>query len=216
MKKIEGLLIVLCSVLTLQAQDIKSVFIALPDSLSPLLTKVNREDFGDFLASGMKAEVKNRFGRSAEMVKMTTDYLLLEPTESSRVEMKLLPLSDSVKVMCVVHTYLGPLEDSKVDFYTTDWKRLDAADFLTLPAEDDFYAVPATESLADSLAGLKKYADMYLLKASLSEKDAVIRFDYMTPSYMEKEKAGQLKQFLKEQPLCYEWKNGKFVKKDSL
>lgn len=58
MKKIAGLLIVLCSVLTLQAQDIKSVFIALPDSLSPLLTKVNREDFGDFLASGMKAEVK--------------------------------------------------------------------------------------------------------------------------------------------------------------
>ena len=50
MKKIAGLLIVLCSVLTLQAQDIKSVFIALPDSLSPLLTKVNREDFGDFLA----------------------------------------------------------------------------------------------------------------------------------------------------------------------
>lgn len=36
----------------------KSLFVALPDSLSPLLTKVNRADFGDFLASNMKAEVK--------------------------------------------------------------------------------------------------------------------------------------------------------------
>lgn len=51
------LVCMLCS-MSLQAQDLKSLYIALPDSLSPLLTKVNREDFGDFLASNMKAEVK--------------------------------------------------------------------------------------------------------------------------------------------------------------
>lgn len=33
-------------------------FIAMPDSVAPLLTKVNREDCVDFLASNMKAEVK--------------------------------------------------------------------------------------------------------------------------------------------------------------
>ena len=61
MKQILLIACMLCS-LTLPAQDIKSLFIELPDSLSPLLTKVNREDFGDFLASNMKAEVRNRFG----------------------------------------------------------------------------------------------------------------------------------------------------------
>lgn len=41
-----------------QTQDINSVFISMPDSLSPILTKVNRQDFADFLSSGMKAVVK--------------------------------------------------------------------------------------------------------------------------------------------------------------
>ena len=76
MKWIIGLVCMLCS-MSLQAQDLKSLYIALPDSLSPLLTKVNREDFGDFLASNMKAEVKNRFGQTSEMLKLTDDYLFV-------------------------------------------------------------------------------------------------------------------------------------------
>ena len=39
--------------LSLYAQDMKTLFIAMPDSVAPLLTKVNREDCVDFLASNM-------------------------------------------------------------------------------------------------------------------------------------------------------------------
>ena len=41
----------------LQAQEAKTLFVNMPDSLSPLLTKVNREDCIDFLESKMKAQV---------------------------------------------------------------------------------------------------------------------------------------------------------------
>ena len=85
-----------------RAQDLKTLFVALPDSLSPLLTEVNRADFGDFLESGMKAEVKNRFGNMSEMTKLTSDYLFLKTTSASTLELKLLPLNDSVKVICAV------------------------------------------------------------------------------------------------------------------
>ena len=37
----------------LQAQEAKTLFVNMPDSLSPLLTKVNRADFIDFLESKM-------------------------------------------------------------------------------------------------------------------------------------------------------------------
>ena len=47
----------------LQAQEAKTLFVNMPDSLSPLLTKVNREDCIDFLESKMKAQVENRFGK---------------------------------------------------------------------------------------------------------------------------------------------------------
>ena len=57
---------VLCGI-SASAQDMKSVFIAMPDSITPLVTKVNKEDCVDFLDSNMKAEVKNRFDGTAEM-----------------------------------------------------------------------------------------------------------------------------------------------------
>lgn len=107
--------------LSLYAQDMKTLFIAMPDSVAPLLTKVNREDCVDFLASNMKAEVKNRFGKVSELKRLTDDYLFLQTTGSSSMEMKLLPLNDSVKVICVVNTVCGPACDSEVRFYNTDW-----------------------------------------------------------------------------------------------
>ena len=76
-------IIFLLSTFNSYAQDLKSLFIAIPDSLSPLLTKVNREDFGDFLDSNMKAEVRNRFGNTSEMKKLTSDYLLLQTSSAS-------------------------------------------------------------------------------------------------------------------------------------
>jgi hypothetical protein len=47
MRKILIIAGILLCCLNMQAQDMKSLFVALPDSLSPLLTEVNRADFGD-------------------------------------------------------------------------------------------------------------------------------------------------------------------------
>lgn len=212
MKKILFVVGVLLCCLSIQAQDMKSLFIALPDSLSPMLTKVNREDFGDFLASNMKAEVKNRFGNTSEMLKLTDNYLKLKISKVSMAEMKLLPLNDSVKVICVVHTFEGPASDSSISFYDTSWKRLPADKFLTLPVEDAFYKTPASEVQADSLKNLRARADMFLLKADLSETDNTLSFTYATPDYLDKETAEEIKPYLVQEPLKYIWKGGHFVR----
>lgn len=57
MKRLLLICLMFCS-LMVQAQDLKSLFVAMPDSLSPLWTEVNRADFGDFLASNMKARAE--------------------------------------------------------------------------------------------------------------------------------------------------------------
>lgn len=209
MKWFIGFIGMLCG-LSLQAQDLKSLYIALPDSLSPLLTKVNREDFGDFLASNMKAEVKNRFGQTSEMLKLSDDYLLVRISKSSKEEMKLLPLNDSVKVVCVVRTYEGPVADSDIRFYDTAWKELPASRFFTLPPEEQFYRQPLTETATDSLRNLRLYADMYLKELRLSEKDQSLTVTYTTPDYVDKETAEKLKAYVLEKPVVYQWCNGKF------
>ena len=96
-------------VMSVMAQNMKSVFVAMPDSVTPLLTKVNREDCIDFLDSNMKAVVKNRFGNVAEMKVLTDDYVLMQTSEVGTLEMKLLPLADSTKVICMVKTVNVPV-----------------------------------------------------------------------------------------------------------
>ena len=62
----------------LWAQEAKTLFVNMPDSLSPLLTKVNREDCIDFLESKMKAQVENRFGKKSEMTDLSKDYIRMQ------------------------------------------------------------------------------------------------------------------------------------------
>lgn len=209
MKKTLFIIGMLLGVLSLHAQDMKTLFIAMPDSVTPLLTKVNREDFADFLASNMKAEVKNRFGKPSELKKLTDDYLFLQTTERSSMEMKLLPVNDSVKVICVVNTVCGPVCDSKVRFYDTQWRELASGDFIQLPSVDAFYL--RVDTMVDEACRVvREKADMELIKATLSADKPAITFTYTTPDYVGKEDREKLAAFIKKEPVIYEWKEGKF------
>ena len=195
--------------LSVFGQDMKTVFVAMPDSLTPLLTKVNKEDCIDFLASNMKAEVKNRFDKPAEMKVLTEDYMQLQMTENSTLEMKLLPLNDSVKVVCMVKTVCALACDSNIHFYSSDWKEeLSSADFLQKPSQDAFFlqADPASEEYV--LA--RKTADVNLMKAVLSKEDATLTFIYTTPDYMNKETREKLEPNLRKEPVVLKWQEGKF------
>ena len=92
----------LFSLASLQAQEAKTLFVNIPDSLTPLLTKVNREDCIDFLESKMKAQVENRFGKKSEMTELGTDYVRMQMSPQTSWQMKVLALSDTTKVVCLV------------------------------------------------------------------------------------------------------------------
>ena len=199
---------VLCGI-SASAQDMKSVFIAMPDSITPLLTKVNKEDFVDFLDSNMKAEVKNRFDGTAEMKVLTEDYTLVQTSEIGTLEMKLLPVNDSTKVICMVKTVCASACDSDVRFYTSDWsKELDAASLLQRPSADVFF-LPNDTFLEEGVL-IRKKADMHLMKVSLSKDVPTLTFIYATPDYLNQEDKEKLLPHLRKEPVVFEWKDGQF------
>lgn len=188
-------------------QEAKTVFVNMPDSLLPFLTAVNRADCIDFLESNMKAKVENRFGNESEMTGLTKDYICIQMTPQSTWQMKLLATSDTTQVICTVSTACAPVCDSSIQFFTTDWKELPAADLLTdLPVMDDFFETPDSASAYDyNMARMQ--TDMLLVKADLSPTDNTLTFTLTTPEYMEKETADKLKPFIRR-PIVYTWKEG--------
>lgn len=186
------------------AQNMKTIFVNLPDSIEPLLTKVNREDCVDFLESNMRAVVKNRFNNSAELKTLTADYLKIQLTAVSVMELKLLPLKDSTSVVCMVKTVCAPTCDSEIRFFDTSWTELDVSDFLQIPSDEMFY-----QSL-DSLKSLQVKPDMLLMEASLSPDNYSLVFENTTLLTMNKEDREKIISYLRKEPVAMEWKEGYF------
>lgn len=208
MQRIFLILLSFCA-LSATAQNMKSVFIAMPDSITPLLTQVNKEDCVDFLDSNMKAEVTTRFGGTAEMKVLTDDYVFMQTTPNSSLEMKLLPVNDSVKVVCMVKTVCASACDSEVHFYSSDWKETwPAPNFVQKPEPEAFYL--PDDSVTDEEVQIRKKADMHLMKASLSKDDASLTFIYTTPDYLNKEDKEKLLPLLRKEPVVLRWQDGKF------
>lgn len=191
------------------AQEAKTVFVNIPDSLCPLLSPVNRADCIDFIESKMKAQVTNRFGGKSEMTELSPDYVSLQMSDASNWQMKLLPLNDTTKVVCAVSTVCAPACDSHIRFYTTDWKELPATDFLpSVPQMNDFFT--SSDSTDYDFIDARLQADMTLMQAELSKENGTLTFTLTTPEYMEKETAEKLKPFLRRS-IVYTWKDGKFI-----
>ena len=93
MKRFLPLIITLALGQALQAQKMRDVFAAMPDSVLGIMTKNNRLDCIDFIENDMEAKVRNRFDGFSVLKALTVDYLDLQLTPNCRVEMKLLPVS---------------------------------------------------------------------------------------------------------------------------
>ncbi|WP_071145425.1 DUF3256 family protein [Bacteroides ihuae] len=214
MKKNLLLFFLLLSGVAAHAQEAKTLFVNMPDSLTPLLTAVNRADCIDFLDSKMKAQVKNKFGGTSEMTDLTPDYIRLRMSAQSEWQMKLLAISDTTKIICAVSTACAPACDSKVRFFTTSWKELPASDFLVTPSADDFFVSPTDTMQVEGYNRARSQADILLLKADLSKVDATLAFSFATMDYIGKADGDKLKPYL-QSPLVYVWQKDKkqFVRK---
>lgn len=193
------------------AQSMRQIFTSMPESIEPLLTKVNRADCVDFIDSNMKAVVKNRFDQDTELKVLTDNYLLLQLTDISTLEMRLLPLADSVHVICMVNTVCASACDSDVRFFDAQWKELDAKKYFQLPKEEQFY-VPI-DSMENEYRELRSKADLYVKKVSLSQDSPVLFVEYTTPQYLNEEDSCSISTYLRKEPIAFEWTKDGFKEK---
>ena len=146
------------------AQQVKmrDVFAQAPDSIFPLLTKNNKLDCIDFIENNMRARVKNKFDTYSELTALTNDYMRMQVSERSSVEMKI--FNDSL--LCLIRTYYGPAADSEVYFYNVSWQPVNYN--LERPKADDFFQPGADMEVCGLLRQLS------LIKATLSPDDTTL------------------------------------------
>ena len=205
MKKILIIPLLLLSCAFVRAQDMRSLFMSAPESVLPLLTENSRADCIDYIDAGMEAVVTNSLDGKTVVKALTDDYADIGMTGSSSLQMKLLPLQDGGRIICVVKSVKAEAENSHVAFYDLDWKPVVGKKLIEMPAIADFFVS------TDSAAKYIDKCDMYLVKCSLSDGDLTLTAEYTMPSYMNIEDAMLVAPQLRK--VVFLWDGRRFVRK---
>lgn len=210
MKRLILFILFFACVTGVKAQKMDALFVAMPNRYIPQLDDAWRKDLIDLYNSGKEARLKNTMAGFSTLEKLTSDYLLLQTTERSTVEMKLLPLVNNTYVICMITTVKGPAPDSRVEFFTTDWEPLSSSDLFT-PVTAEWFIKEDTDRNSLDFIEAASRLDMDLIHYTLSPDDLTLTATYATPLYLEKEAQEKIKPFLKENPRIYHWKKSHFI-----
>lgn len=123
-KKLLYFLLMLTLVPYVSAQDMAGYFKTAPEELIPELTQNMRLDLMDFYTNGQRASVLGNIEGHVRLNSFSNDYLCLQTSEQSDLQIKALPDKDSLFVLAVVHTVYAPAKDSRIDFYSSSWVSL--------------------------------------------------------------------------------------------
>ncbi len=190
------------------AQDLRTLFTDMPDSIMPALTKSERMDFLDYMDSGMRARVRNKLDGESVMTAYSDNSLTIMTSQSGRLEMVLLPRKKGKDLICIIKTVSARYDDSRLAFYDTDWTPVDANSLIELPQFDDYLTKAALKN--DSLDVLRKMSLLRLQSAKAIGN--TLEFRYTSLDYIG-EDADRYKSWFKADPIIYIWNGKRFKRK---
>lgn len=185
----------------IQAQDLRTLFIEMPDTLQPLLTNNDRRDMIDFWDARMSTPVVNRLDGKSRITELTNDFLSVELSRSSSMQIKMLNNVAGDTLLCIVNTVAAEACDSRIHFYNTRWERVDGP-YFTMPSIADFFHP------SDSVGKALEVSDIYLVKLSLKADNDSLKAEYTMPLYMSRSDSARVAPQLR--PLFYRWTGKRF------
>ena len=104
------------------AQSLREVWIEMPDSVLPYLSKSQRTELVDYVDMKADPAVLNAFGDSVRIERMTNNYLLVKASKVTRLEIKLLDNN----TLALVQTWKAPVAESKLSLFNLQWQPKEA------------------------------------------------------------------------------------------
>ena len=207
MKRFATIIILALMATAGRADNLRTLFITMPDSITPTLTKSDRLDFLDYMDSGMKARVRNKLGGESVMTRFDENMLSIQTSQSGRMDMLLLKRGKDENLICIIRTVNAKYEDSRLSFFTEDWKSVPADELIELPVIDDYLTKEALKN--DSLDYFKKMSMLRL--QSIVPAAGALEFRYTSLDDLG-EDADKYRDWFKPTPLRFNW-NGKTFKR---
>lgn len=176
------------------AQDIRDLFVSMPDSLLPTLTRNDRLDLIDFIDAGLDNDVANALRGRSRLTKLTPSVLKLKLTEHAELQMCRPKGTD---IICLIHSVNAGGWDSIVKFYRPDWTPLRTSDYMSLPTLADF--MPKTIDIdPHEYKNMENLAGISLIRADIVD-DTTISFRFTSANEADHDYRAKVKPHIKEE-----------------
>ncbi|MGM9723682.1 MAG: DUF3256 family protein [Prevotella sp.] len=172
------ILMLVFSVETSLGKTMREVWIDMPDSITMYLTKSMRTELADYVDMKVSAATKNAIGDTVRIDTLTSDYIAITLSESSKLEMKLLP-KDGSNIICMVRTYYGTAAESIISFWQLDWQQLPD---ISMPALENIELIKKPDSLSvTEFNKIKAMISPKMIEMRLSPDDNSLLLSYSLP-----------------------------------
>ena len=191
------------------AQDISSVFGNMPKNLILLVDSIQRHDLMNSYNKGnSSSDITDKLNGKISLVDFRKDFLELHSGNSS-MQIALLKLVNDSKVICLIQTVCAPVCDSRLSFYTTEWKLLDASNFIS-PVNASWFIKDDAPQADEVFMNAFKALDMDLIQYRFNPEKLELTQTYTTPQYLSKEDKEDIDPFLKQEPKVFVWEKWGF------
>jgi hypothetical protein len=191
-----------------KAQTVSELFVKSPEREFLTLTTSDRLDLIDMYKAGQKAVVKNLLDDTCSLISLKNDYMQLVIGENT-TEMFLLTMINDSKIVGLIQTVCAPVCDSKLEFYTTTWKKIDTSAFITLAGKNDFIKEginTENQSIKNALIPL----DISLMQLHYEPDKQELHQFYRTPEYLSETEMTKAMPYLTGTPKLFKWNQIRF------
>lgn len=194
--------------LNLKGQDINTVFADMPSNIIYGLTAdmkesllENPKDTSKFVSTAIYKEIKRKA--------LNPNYIALQTSEEGMTEIKLLPLINGSKIVCLIQSVCGTICDSKISFYTEKWESIERAELFPNRTAEWFVKEEVDKTSEEYINAIASLT-MLPMKFSFSANEDIIKVEFNPESFLPKELYSAIEPFLNKNPKILTWDKAKF------
>lgn len=190
-------------------QDLATVLEKMPRDIIYGLTPEMKEELSENPAD-TTFHVSTLIYEKIKREAINADFIALKTSDVGRIEIRLLPLINGSKIVCVVRTVESIIADSKIYFYTDKWEPIES-EGLFPQTEVDWFIKEDVDKTSESFHhAMIALSLMKPMKLALSPNEAMIEVTYDPKSFLSADDYKLVEPFLTHKAKILYWDKTRF------
>ena len=194
--------------ITGKGQTINSVFVDMPSNIIYGLTVDMKEslletpnDTTKFVSTAIYQKISRKT--------LNDNFISLQTSGTGTTQIKLLPLINGSKIVCLVQSVCGTICDSRISFYTEKWEAIDRAELFP-ERQIEWFVKEDADKESEKYGHAISSLTMLPMKYTLSPDENTISVEFDPKGFLPTELYKAIEPFLTQSPKVLEWDKVRF------